>query len=81
MEIYWHYSAKQWHTLIFALRKAQKKQQQLCITPPQLCWGQKIFARDITYVARDENMAVKMSDATHERFYDVEIAALPSPSD
>ena len=40
-------------------------------TPPQLCWGQKIFARDITYVARDENMAVKMSDATHERFYDV----------
>ena len=26
-------------------------------------------------------MAVKMSDATHERFYDVEIAALASPSD
>ena len=26
-------------------------------------------------------MAVKMSDATHERFYDVEIAATASPSD
>ena len=40
----------------------------------QLCWvGVKIFCTQY-YIARDENMAVKMSDATHERFYDVEIA-------
>ena len=50
-----------------------RQDRQAALYSSAMLAGVKNFCTQY-YIARDENMAVKMSDATHERFYDVEIA-------